>query len=106
MTKIFLELPIFSHKTIIGRAMTVEYETTIGEYSRIMTHSQLTGTMIIDDYVFFGGAVASTNDKYMGRTDNQFNGPELSWEPELEQMLQYWQTSLLAKKQLSEQVLL
>jgi acetyltransferase-like isoleucine patch superfamily enzyme len=62
---------------VIGRAVTVEYETTIGEYSRICTHSQLTGNMIIEDHVFFGGAVASTNDKYMGRTGNQFNGPRI-----------------------------
>jgi UDP-2-acetamido-3-amino-2,3-dideoxy-glucuronate N-acetyltransferase len=33
--------------------------------------------MIIEDHVFFGGAVASTNDKYMGRTGNQFNGPTI-----------------------------
>ena len=42
-----------------------------------MTHSQVTGNMVIEDHVFFGGAVASTNDKYMGRTGNQFNGPRV-----------------------------
>lgn len=68
---------IIKDYTIIGRAVTVEYETTIGEYSKIMTHSQLTGNMVIEDHVFFGGAVASTNDKYMGRTGNQFNGPRI-----------------------------
>jgi acetyltransferase-like isoleucine patch superfamily enzyme len=58
---------------IIGRVVTIEYETTVGEYSRIMTHSQMTGNMIIEDHVFIGGAVASTNDKYM--TSGKWKGP-------------------------------
>jgi UDP-2-acetamido-3-amino-2,3-dideoxy-glucuronate N-acetyltransferase len=64
---------IIKDHAIIGRVVTIEYDTTIGEYSRIMTHSQLTGNMIIEDHVFFGGAVASTNDKYM--TSGKWKGP-------------------------------
>jgi acetyltransferase-like isoleucine patch superfamily enzyme len=62
---------------IIGKAVTVEYEATIGEYTKIMTQCEITGNMIIEDHVFFGSAVVSTNDKYMGRTGNQFNGPRV-----------------------------
>jgi acetyltransferase-like isoleucine patch superfamily enzyme len=68
---------VIKDHVIIGRAVTVEYEATIGEYSKIMTHSEVTGNMVIEDHVFFGAAVVSTNDKYMGRTGNQFNGPRI-----------------------------
>jgi UDP-2-acetamido-3-amino-2,3-dideoxy-glucuronate N-acetyltransferase len=64
---------IIKDHAIIGRVVTIEYDTTVGEYSRIMTHSQITGNMIIEDHVFFGGAVASTNDKYM--TTGKWKGP-------------------------------
>jgi acetyltransferase-like isoleucine patch superfamily enzyme len=62
---------------IIGKAVTVEYEVTIGEYSKIMTQCEITGNMVIEDHVFFGAAVVSVNDKYMGRTGNQFDGPRV-----------------------------
>lgn len=64
---------IIKDNVIIGRVVTIEYETTVGEYSRIMTHSQLTGNMVIEDHVFFGGCVATTNDKYM--TSGKWKGP-------------------------------
>ncbi len=62
-----------SQNAIIRRVVTIEYDTIVGEYSGIMTHSQLIGNMIIEDHVFFGGAVASTNDKYM--TSGKWKGP-------------------------------
>ncbi len=68
---------IVKDHVIIGKAVTVEYEATIGEYSKIMTQCEITGNMIIEDHVFFGAAVVSTNDKYMGRTGNQFDGPKV-----------------------------
>jgi acetyltransferase-like isoleucine patch superfamily enzyme len=68
---------IVKDHVIIGKAVTVEYEATIGEYSKIMTQCEITGNMIIEDHVFFGAAVVSTNDKYMGRTGNQFDGPRV-----------------------------
>jgi acetyltransferase-like isoleucine patch superfamily enzyme len=64
---------IIKDHAIIGRVVTIEYDTIVGEYSRIMTHSQMTGNMIIEDHVFIGGAVASTNDKYM--TSGKWKGP-------------------------------
>ena len=55
----------------------MDYETTIGEHSRIMTNSYITGNMTIEDHVFVGPAVVTSNDKYMGRTRPQFNGPRI-----------------------------
>jgi UDP-2-acetamido-3-amino-2,3-dideoxy-glucuronate N-acetyltransferase len=71
---------VIKDHVIIGKAVTVEYEATIGEYSKIMTQCEITGNMVIEDHVFFGAAVVSVNDKYMGRTGNQFDGPRVkSW---------------------------
>lgn len=71
------------HHSIIGTGVKVEMDTTIGNYVLIETQSHITGKMIIEDYVFVGGFVGTTNDKRMlwqREGASQFlRGPTLEW---------------------------
>lgn len=68
---------IRSH-TNIGRGVLVEYDTVVGERCKIQTGSHLTGNMIIEDDVFFGGEVHTMNDKELDRDkDLPFAGPHI-----------------------------
>lgn len=54
-------------QSIIGRGVLVEYDTIIGQRCKIQTGSHVTGNMIIEDDVFFGGEVHTLNDKHLDR---------------------------------------
>jgi acetyltransferase-like isoleucine patch superfamily enzyme len=62
-------------KSIVGRLVMVEYETVIGKSVIIQTGTHITGNAIIEDEVFFGDEVSTTNDNYMGRVDEPLSGP-------------------------------
>ncbi len=62
---------------IIGRSVTVEYETVVGARAKIQTACYLTGNMVIEEDVFFGPEVSTTNDKYMDREKIEFKGPHV-----------------------------
>jgi acetyltransferase-like isoleucine patch superfamily enzyme len=53
------------NNTSIGTGVKVECYTEIGNNVSIETQSHITGWMKIDDYVFIGGFVGTTNDFYM-----------------------------------------
>ena len=55
----------FGDDTVLGRLVQVEYDSTIGKRARIQTASHVTGNCIIEDEVFFGPGVQTTNDRYM-----------------------------------------
>jgi UDP-2-acetamido-3-amino-2,3-dideoxy-glucuronate N-acetyltransferase len=69
------EMCVVKDYAIIGRGVLMEYETVVGEYSKIQTGCHITGNMVIEDHVFFGAEVTTMNDKYMDRTDESFAGP-------------------------------
>lgn len=48
-------------KTTIGNAVCIEPNATIGSHCSINTQSHITGGIIIEDYVFFGPNVTTTN---------------------------------------------
>jgi len=51
--------------TVIGRDVCVEPNTRIGHHVLIETQSHVTANCFIDDYVFFGAHVVTTNDNIM-----------------------------------------
>jgi acetyltransferase-like isoleucine patch superfamily enzyme len=57
---------IGSH-SIIAMGVTVNYNTKIGNYVKIMDNSHITGNMTIEDRVFIGMLVTTANDNLMGR---------------------------------------
>lgn len=59
---------------IIGRGVTIEYETEIMSYTKIQTACHLTGNLTIGRYVFFGPEVCTLNDKYMDTMEYNYKG--------------------------------
>ena len=59
---------------IIGRGVTIEYETEIMSYTKIQTACHLTGNLTIGRYVFFGPEVCTLNDKYMDTMKYNYKG--------------------------------
>jgi acetyltransferase-like isoleucine patch superfamily enzyme len=57
---------------VIGRGVTVENQTTIGDYTKIQTGAYVTAYMTIEDHVFIAPFVITTNDNFMGRTEERF----------------------------------
>lgn len=64
-------------RVIVGRGVVVEYETVIGEKSKIQAGCHITGNMIIEDYVFLGPEVTTANDPFMDRVKGNFKGPHI-----------------------------
>lgn len=63
------------HKfVIIGRGVTIEYETEIMSNTKIQTACHLTGNLTIGRYVFFGPEVCTLNDKYMDTMEYDYKG--------------------------------
>ncbi|MEE9294170.1 MAG: DapH/DapD/GlmU-related protein [Phycisphaerae bacterium] len=58
---------VIKSKASIGRGVLVEYDTVVGERCKIQTGCHLTGNMIIEADVFFGGEVHTMNDKQLDR---------------------------------------
>jgi acetyltransferase-like isoleucine patch superfamily enzyme len=54
---------------IIGRLVMVEPHTKIGNNVKIQTGTHITGDAVVEDNVFFGDEVSTTNDNKMGRGD-------------------------------------
>lgn len=70
------ENSIIKKYAIIGRGVLMEYDTVVGEYTKIQTGCHITGNMIIEDHVFFGPHVTTMNDKQMDRVKGTvFIGP-------------------------------
>ncbi len=57
---------------LVGRGVTVENQTTIGRYTKIQTGAYITAYTTIEDHVFIAPCVVTTNDNYMGRTEERF----------------------------------
>jgi UDP-2-acetamido-3-amino-2,3-dideoxy-glucuronate N-acetyltransferase len=58
--------------TIIGRCCTVENFTTIGKKCKLETNCYITAYSLIEDYCFIAPGVITTNDNYLGRTEERF----------------------------------
>jgi UDP-2-acetamido-3-amino-2,3-dideoxy-glucuronate N-acetyltransferase len=54
-------------RTVIGRGSTVDFDTTVGDRVSIQTLVYLTAYSTVEDVVFIGPGVTTTNDDTMGR---------------------------------------
>src|SRR2546426_4823812 len=56
---------------VIGRGSLVENDTTIGELTKIQADAYITAYSTLEDNVFIAPCVVTTNDNYMGRTEQR-----------------------------------
>ena len=58
--------------TIVGRGVAIENFCTIGKYVKLETNVYITAYSDIGDRVFVAPCVATSNDNYIGRTEDRF----------------------------------
>jgi len=58
--------------TIVGRGVAIENFCTIGRYVKLETNVYITAHSEIEDRVFIAPCVATSNDNYIGRTEERF----------------------------------
>jgi acetyltransferase-like isoleucine patch superfamily enzyme len=56
---------------VLGRGSLVENDTTIGAMTRIQAHAYITAYSTLEEQVFVAPCVVTTNDDYMGRTEER-----------------------------------
>ena len=56
---------------VVGRGSLVENDTTIGELTRIQAEAYITAYSTLEDNVFIAPCVVTTNDNFMGRTEQR-----------------------------------
>ncbi|MBI2266683.1 MAG: N-acetyltransferase [Armatimonadetes bacterium] len=69
-----------SDYVIVGRGVTIENGTTIGEYTKLQAEVYITALSTIEDRVFIAPTVSTTNDNFMARTEERFKwrkGPHI-----------------------------
>lgn len=66
-------------RSIIGRLVMVEPRTRIGVGVIVQTGTHITGDAIIEDEVFFGDEVSTSNDNAMRRGTGVYGGPHVKW---------------------------
>jgi UDP-3-O-[3-hydroxymyristoyl] glucosamine N-acyltransferase len=54
-------------RSVVGRASTIDFDVRVGERVLIQTAVYVTGGSIVEDDVFLGPGVLTTNDQAMGR---------------------------------------
>jgi acetyltransferase-like isoleucine patch superfamily enzyme len=57
---------------VVGRAVTIENDTTIGDRTKIQSGAYITAYVVVEDDCFIGPMVVTTNDNFMGRTEERF----------------------------------
>jgi len=65
---------------VVGRGSLVENDTTIGTLTKIQAHAYITAYSTLEDNVFVAPCVVTTNDNFMGRTEQrhaQRRGPTI-----------------------------
>lgn len=58
--------------TIVGRGVAIENYCTIGAYVKMETNSYITAYSTIEDRAFIAPCVATSNDNYVGRSEERF----------------------------------
>jgi UDP-3-O-[3-hydroxymyristoyl] glucosamine N-acyltransferase len=62
-----------SDYVIVGRGVTVENHVSIGTRTKIQSNSYITAYTTLEDHVFIAPCVTTTNDNFMGRTEERFD---------------------------------
>ena len=57
---------------VVGRSVTVENDTEIGSRTKIQSGAYITAYVVIEEDCFIAPMVVTTNDNYMGRTQERF----------------------------------
>ncbi len=66
--------------TIVGRGVSIENHTVVGSYVKLETGSYITAHSVVEDGCFIAPMVCTTNDNFMGRTEERFKhtkGPHI-----------------------------
>jgi UDP-2-acetamido-3-amino-2,3-dideoxy-glucuronate N-acetyltransferase len=73
------ERATIGERTVLGRGSAVEYGAQVGDRVSIQTNVYVTALTVIEDDVFLGPGVVTTNDDTMGRHDDRepLRGPLL-----------------------------
>jgi acetyltransferase-like isoleucine patch superfamily enzyme len=58
--------------TIVGKGVTVENHCKVGNYCKLETESYITAYSELEDRVFISPGVVTSNDNYIGRTEERF----------------------------------
>jgi acetyltransferase-like isoleucine patch superfamily enzyme len=61
------ERSLIGERAVVGRGSTVDFDTTVGARVSIQTLVYLTAWAVVEDDVFIGPGVTTTNDDTMGR---------------------------------------
>ena len=61
------ERSVIGARAVIGRGSTVDFDTRVGDRVSIQTLVYLTALSVVEDDVFIGPGVTTTNDDTMGR---------------------------------------
>ena len=56
---------------VVGRGSLVENDTAIGALTKIQAHAYITAYSTLEEDVFIAPCVATTNDNFMGRTEQR-----------------------------------
>ncbi len=56
---------------VLGRGSLVENDTTVGAMTRIQADAYITAYSTLEEHVFIAPCVVTTNDNYMGRTEQR-----------------------------------
>jgi acetyltransferase-like isoleucine patch superfamily enzyme len=56
---------------VIGRGSLVENDTTVGALTKIQADAYITAYSTLEEHVFIAPCVVTTNDNYMGRTEQR-----------------------------------
>lgn len=58
---------------IVGRGVTIENYVKVGERTKIQSNSYITAYSTLEERVFIAPCVTTTNDNFMGRTEERFD---------------------------------
>ena len=56
---------------VLGRGSLIENDTTVGAMTRIQAQAYITAYSTLEEHVFVAPGVMTTNDNYMGRTEQR-----------------------------------
>ena len=65
------ERVVIGDDVVIGRGSLVENDTTIGAMTKIQADAYITAYSTLEEHVFIAPRVVTTNDNYMGRTEQR-----------------------------------
>jgi acetyltransferase-like isoleucine patch superfamily enzyme len=57
---------------VVGRGSYVENDTTVGAMTKIQADAYITAYSTLEEHVFIAPCVVTTNDNWMGRTEQRF----------------------------------